>query len=62
MQTDSTPLLTGETARILKVGERSVRAFADRGILSVRRTPQGLRIFDRDEVLRLAADRARKKA
>ena len=62
MQTDSTPLLTGETARILKVGERSVRAFADRGILSVRRTPQGLRIFDRDEVLRLAAERARKKA
>jgi len=61
MQTDSTPLLTGETARILKVGERSVRAFADRGILSVRRTPQGLRIFDRDEVLRLAAERARKK-
>ena len=62
MQTHGTPLLTGETARILKVGERSVRAFADRGILSVRRTPQGLRIFDRDEVLRLAADRARKKA
>ncbi len=62
MQTHSTPCLTGEAARILEVGERSVRALADRGILSVRRTPQGLRIFDRDEVLRLAADRARKKA
>jgi len=62
MQTHGTPLLTGEVARILAVGERSVRALADRGILSVRRTPQGLRIFDKDEVLRLAADRARKKA
>ena len=46
----------------MAVGERSVRALADRGILSVRRTTQGLRIFDRDEVLRLAAERARKKA
>jgi len=62
MQPDSTPLLTGEVARLLAVGERSVRALADRGILSVRRTTQGLRIFDRDEVLRLAAERARKKA
>jgi excisionase family DNA binding protein len=49
---------TSEAARLLKVNEMTVRKWADTGRISVVRTPGGVRVFDRAELERLAADRA----
>jgi len=57
----SEPVLTGEAARVLRVGEGTTRRWADTGKLHVVRTAAGLRVFDRRELLRVAAERAAKK-
>ena len=60
MNLKSTPCLTSEAARVLKVGEGTVRRWADAGRLQVWRTSAGLRVFDREELERVAAARAGK--
>lgn len=57
----SAPCLTSEAARVLQVGEDTVRRWADAGRLRVWRTAAGLRVFDRDELVRFAAERERGK-
>jgi len=54
------PCLTAEAARVLQVAEGTVRRWADEGRITVRRTESGLRVFDREELERLAAERAAK--
>jgi len=49
--------LVAEAARLLQVAEGTVRRWADTGRIGVRRTGGGLRIFERSEVERLAAER-----
>ena len=56
-----TPCLTGEAARLLEMSERSVRSWADAGRLDVWRTSRGLRVFNREQLVRVAAQRAAKK-
>ena len=61
MQTQNaqpTACLTSEAARILQVNENTVRAWADSGRLTAQRTVTGLRVFSREEVQRVAAERA----
>lgn len=61
MDPSSTPCLTAEAARLLEVGEDTVRKWADAGRLHVWRTTAGLRVFDREELKQVAAVRAAKK-
>jgi len=42
----------------LQVNENTVRAWADSGRLTTQRTVAGLRVFSREEVQRVAAERA----
>jgi excisionase family DNA binding protein len=49
---------TSEAARILRCNEQTARQWADSGKVSVVRTAGGVRLFDRAELERLAADRA----
>ena len=58
----SDPVLTGEAARIAEVGEMTIRRWADSGRLTVRRTGNGLRVYSRGELERVAAERALKKS
>ncbi len=55
------PCLTAEAARLLRVGEGTARRWADEGKLTVVRTPSGLRVYDRAELERVAAEFATKK-
>lgn len=57
MHTTTTPLLTGDAARLLGISSEMVRFLARAGRLHPIRTESGVRIFDRDEVLRLKAER-----
>jgi excisionase family DNA binding protein len=50
--------LTSEAARVLQVNEATARRWADAGRLTVQRTRAGVRVFDRQELERLAAARA----
>ena len=52
------PITTGEAARILRVGEDTVRKLADDGRLHAVRTGSGARIFERRDVEELAVQRA----
>ncbi len=54
-------ITVGEAARILRVGEETVRRLADTGQLNASRTSTGLRIFERGEVERLAVERLTSK-
>jgi DNA-binding transcriptional MerR regulator len=51
------PCLAAEAARILGVTPATVRLMESRGDLPAKRTESGVRIFDRADVLRLAAER-----
>jgi len=55
------PCLTAEAARLLRVGEGTARRWADEGKLHVVRTAAGLRVYDRRELERVAAERAATK-
>jgi len=55
------PLTSTDVGRILRLGEDRVRALADAGVLHVERTPSGLRIFRRDDVERVARERAERR-
>jgi DNA-binding transcriptional MerR regulator len=52
--------LTSEAARLLGVCADTARRWADTGRVSVRLTGSGLRVYDRVELERLAAERAAK--
>src|SRR5437773_815108 len=56
----SDPVLVTEAARILEVSEDTVRRLAATGVLPVQRTSTGVRVFRRDDVLRIAEQRARR--
>jgi excisionase family DNA binding protein len=57
--TDSaSPLTTGIAARVLECSETHVRDLARRGILPAVKTSNGIRLFNRVDVERLAAERA----
>jgi excisionase family DNA binding protein len=61
VNSNDAPCLTSEAARVLKVSADTVRTWADAGRLTVWRTSAGLRVFDRAELERVAADRAAKE-
>lgn len=54
----SVPCLAAEAARILGVTPATVRLMESRGALQATRTATGVRIFDRADVERLAAERS----
>ncbi|MGV9431276.1 MerR family transcriptional regulator, partial [Nocardia sp. NPDC003648] len=51
--TDSTPMTIGELATRTGVAVRTIRFYCDEGLLEVRRTAAGHRVFDRAAVDRL---------
>jgi len=51
------PVLTTEAARILGVSTETVRLWERKGILPAHKTTGGVRLFDRADVERLAAER-----
>jgi len=51
------PLLTGDVARILKCSAEHVRQLENVKQLVARKTENGTRIFDSDDVQRLARER-----
>ena len=55
-------MLTHEAALALGVTPVTVRHMERRGELQAERTESGVRLFDRDAVMRLAEQRAAKKA
>jgi DNA-binding transcriptional MerR regulator len=56
----SARIMTAEAARIVKISEDRIRQLSDAGILVTERTASGVRLFDRSEVERFAAERAAK--
>lgn len=50
-------LFTSEAARILSVSGETVRLWERTGRLHARKIGAGIRVFERDEIERLAADR-----
>jgi len=52
------PITISEVARILQCAEDTARRMADIGVLEVSRTSTGVRIFSREQVERVARDRA----
>jgi excisionase family DNA binding protein len=56
--TPTAPLLTSEVARELKVAPDTVRRLERLGKLPALKTAQGVRLFDRRDVERLARERA----
>lgn len=60
---DAQPLLTtAHVARELGVSENAVRLIVDRGELPATRTANGMRLFDPEDVARVARERAARKA
>jgi len=57
MKIDGTLLLVSQVARLLDVSAQTVRELSDRGVLRAERTPLGVRVFRREDVERLAAQR-----
>jgi len=55
----STQIETTAAARILGISSEMVRTLANQGLLPSTRTESGRRLFLRDDVERLAAERAR---
>jgi excisionase family DNA binding protein len=60
MPTMSLFCTTAEAARVLRIGEATVRKWANLGRLPVQRTASGVRLFDRAQLEQLAAARASK--
>jgi hypothetical protein len=60
MNNNMVPCLTAEAARLLKIGEATARKWADTGRLTVQRTESGVRLFDRQQLEKLAAVRSGK--
>ncbi len=56
------PITTAPAARILEASEATVRGLADRGLLLFERTESGVRLFEREDVERLAAKRKARRA
>jgi DNA-binding transcriptional MerR regulator len=56
------PILLGEAARIIEVSQETARRYADEGLLRIVRTSRGVRVFDRDDVIRFARERAERRA
>lgn len=54
-------LLTGDDAQRLGLSPDRVRQLERAGVLLAQRTPTGLRLYDRDVVERLAAERAQRR-
>ena len=54
-------LITSEAAKILKMTPAMVRYLERMGKLRAHKTPSGFRVFERTEVEKLAAERARRK-
>ncbi len=55
-------LMIGEAAHILELSTQRTRQLTETGLLPSRRTPKGVRIFLRNDVLQFKAQReARKK-
>ena len=53
---------TNRAARILDLSEKGVRDLADRGALPISEiTEEGTRLFDREVVERVAAERSRRR-
>ena len=50
-------LTVSEAARGLEASAQTVRAWADRGKLPVTRTEKGMRLFQRDDVIRFRDER-----
>jgi excisionase family DNA binding protein len=57
----STPLTTGEAAKVLKVSADRVRQLEAEGTLQAVRTASGVRLFERSAVEKLAAERAKNR-
>jgi DNA-binding transcriptional MerR regulator len=55
-------LLTSETARVLEVADSTVHWLEKTGRLPAQRTASGVRLFRRDAVEKLAAERKSKSA
>ena len=55
------PILLGEAARIIEVSQETTRSYADKGLLRSVRTSRGVRVFDRDDVIRFARERAERR-
>ncbi len=56
-ETTSNTMLTSEVAYRLAVADSTVRALERRGVLRAEKTARGVRLFRRDDVERLAAER-----
>lgn len=56
------PVLTGEAARLIGCSTRTIVALERAGRLPAVRTGDGVRIFDRPDVLRVASERRAAKA
>lgn len=54
----SIPLLTSEAARIIGVTPETIRIWADSGRLPAAKTTNGVRLFDRADVERVARERS----
>lgn len=54
-------LTTADAARLLGVVPATVRQIERQGGLAAKRTPSGVRLFDREEVERLVEERRRKQ-
>jgi excisionase family DNA binding protein len=57
METSIDPVLSGEAAQILDVSVDTVRLWERQGRLRALKTTHGVRLFDRQEVERLARER-----
>jgi DNA-binding transcriptional MerR regulator len=57
----SLPLETGNVARRLNMSDDNVRKLERKGLLHAERTASGTRLFDADEVRRVAQARAEQK-
>ena len=56
------PITTAPAAKILETSEGTVRALARRGELPCETTESGTRLFEREAVERVAADRKARRA
>jgi excisionase family DNA binding protein len=56
----ASPLTTGIAARVLKCSETHIRDLERRGILPAVKTSNGIRLFNRADIERLAAERAQR--
>ncbi len=60
MHKDSDLITVGEAARTLRLAEQTIRNLEKRGVLQGSRLSNGIRIFEREQVERLAQRLAQK--